>query len=172
MNNTRKSNNKKQNAIFILCCVFAVVLVIMVVALLVPKTAPKGEFVPPPFESAAVQGTPTVGERLAYQEVYRDGMAYRLSVCCVPTVSGKELTVFFTSAEGNEKYLKLRVMDEQGNILGETGLLKAGEYVKTVTLSETLSAGTRLKLKVMGYEPADYTSAGSIAVNVTIGGAS
>lgn len=170
MSNTKKAIRKKQNTISILIGVFAVVLVMMIVALCIPKTAPKGEFTPPAFETAAVKGTPTVEEKLAYQEVYTDGMAYRLSVCCMPKISGKDLTVYFTSAEGNEKYLKLRVMDEKGNILGETGLLKPGEYVKTVTLSKELFPGTKIKLKVMGYEPEDYSSAGSVAVNLTIGG--
>lgn len=170
MSNRKKPIKKKQNTVPILCGVFAVVLVTMIVALCIPKTAPKGEFTPPAFEAAAMKGTPTVDAKLAYQEVYTDGMAYRLSVCCVPTISGKDLTVYFTSAEGNEKYLKLRVLDEKGNILGETGLLKAGEYVETITLSKALSAGTKIKLKVMGYEPENYSSAGSMAVNVTIGG--
>lgn len=170
MNNTKKAIRKKQNTISILVGVFAVVLVVMIVALCMPKNAPKGEFTPPAFETAAVKGKPAVEESLAYQEVYTDGMAYRLFVCCVPKISGKDLTVYFTSDEGNEKYLKLRVMDEKGNILGETGLLRAGEYVETVTLSKELSAGTKIKLKVMGYEPEDYSSAGSVAVNLTIGG--
>lgn len=171
MSNKKKPIKKQQNTVPILCGVFALLFVGMVVALCIPKTAPKGEFTPPAFETAAVKGTPTaVDEKLAYQEVYTDGMAYRLSVCCVPTINGKDLTVYFTSAESNEKYLKLRVLDEKGNILGETGLLKAGEYVETVTLSKELSAGTKIKLKVMGYEPEDYSSAGSMAVNVTIGG--
>lgn len=172
MSNKKKPIKKKQNIVLILCGVFAVVLVVMIVALCIPKTATKGEFIPPAFETAALKGTPTVDEKLAYQEVYTDGMTYRFSVCCVPTISGKDLTVCFTSAESNEKYLKLRVLDEKGNILGETGLLKAGEYAENVTLSKELSTGTKIKLKVMGYEPEDYSSAGSVAVNVTIGGAS
>lgn len=168
MKNTKKKQQDK--TLPILIGVFAVVLVTMTAALCIPKTAPKGEFTPPAFEAAAVKGTPTVDEKLVYQEVYTDGMAYRLSVCCVPTISGKDLTVYFTSAESNEKYLKLRVLDEEGSILGETGLLNAGEYVETIMLSKELSAGTKIKLKVMGYEPEDYSSAGSMAVNVTIGG--
>lgn len=106
-----------------------------------------------------------------YTELYQDGMAYRVSVCGVPQINGNELTVYFTNTEGNEQYLKLRVLDEKGNTLGETGLLKSGEYVKTVTLSKELPVGTKIKLKVMSYEPEDYTSAGSVAMNVTVGGA-
>ena len=107
---------------------------------------------------------------MGYTELYKEGMAYRVSVCGVPTVDGQDLTVYFTNTEGNETYLKLRVLDTGGNNLGETGLLKPGEYVKTVTLDKTLAAGENLKLKIMGYEPETYESAGSVSLNVTVGG--
>ena len=170
MKNTKKKQ-QQDKTLPILIGVFAVVLVVMIVALCIPKTAPKGEFTPPAFEAAAVQGKPEVDSSFGYTELYQDGMAYRVSVCGVPQINGNELTVYFTNTEGNEQYLKLRVLDEKGNTLGETGLLKSGEYVKTVTLSKELSVGTKIKLKVMSYEPEDYTSAGSVAMNVTVGGA-
>ena len=90
----------------------------------------------------------------------------------MPTVDGQNLTVYFTNTEGNEKNLKLRVLDTEGNILGETGLIKPGEYVKNVTLTKTLAAGEKIKLKIMGYEPETYESAGSVSLNVTVGGIS
>ena len=163
-----KTNSKKNkdHTLPILFGVFAVLLIAMITALCIPKTP---EFVPPAFE-AAVQGTPEVEESMGYTELYKEGMAYRVSVCGVPTVDGQDLTVYFTNTEGNETYLKLRVLDTGGNNLGETGLLKPGEYVKTVTLDKTLAAGENLKLKIMGYEPETYESAGSVSLNVTVGG--
>ena len=154
-----KANSKKNKdyTLPILFGVFAVLLIVMITALCIPKTP---EFVPPAFEAAAVQGTPEVEESMGYTELYKEGMAYRVSVCGVPTVDGQDLTVYFTNTEGNEKYLKLRVLD--------TG----GEYVKTVTLTKTLAAGENIKLKIMGYEPETYESAGSVSLNVTVGGIS
>ena len=163
-----KANSKKNKeyTLPILFGVFAVLLIVMITALCIPKTP---EFVPPAFE-AAVQGTPEVEESMGYTELYKEGMAYRVSVCGVPTVDGQDLTVYFTNTEGNETYLKLRVLDTGGNNLGETGLLKPGEYVKTVTLDKTLALGENIKLKIMGYEPETYESAGSVSLNVTVGG--
>lgn len=165
--NKYKKAEKTDKTIRVLGGVLTVLMIVMIAALCFPESIPKGEFTPPAFEDSALQGIPEVDECLAYQEVYRDGMAYRLYVCCVPAISGNELTVYFTSADTNEKYLKLRVLDEKGNMLGESGLLKAGEYVRTVTLSKELSTDTKIELKVMGYEPEDYSSAGSISINVT-----
>ena len=78
-------------------------------------------------------------------------------------------TVYFTNAEGNNVYLKLRVLDENDNSLGETGLLKPGEYVKDVELIRALSAGTGIRLKIMRYAPDTYLSEGSVVRNTTIG---
>lgn len=172
MSKAKQIKKKKDYTVPILGGVFAAVLILMVVVLCIPKEAEKGEFVPPAFDSAAVAGTPEVDETLGYTELYQDGMAYRVSVCGVVTMDGKDAVVYFTNAESNEKYLKLRVLDAEGNILGESGLLKPGEYVKSVELTEKLAAGTKIKLKIMGYEPEDYSSAGSVSLNVTVGGAS
>lgn len=172
MSKAKPIKKKKDYTVPILGGVFAAVLILMVVVLCIPKEAEKGEFVPPAFDSAAVKGTPEVDETLGYTELYQDGMAYRVSVCGVVTMDGKDAVVYFTNAESNEKYLKLRVLDTEGNILGESGLLKPGEYVKSVELTEKLAAGTKIKLKIMGYEPEDYSSAGSVSLNVTVGGAS
>lgn len=167
MNKVNNPKNNKKYTLPILCGVFALLFVGMVVALCMPKTA---KFTPPDFDSASVQGVPTVEESMGYTELYQDGMAYRVSVCGVPVADGKELTVYFTNTESNETNLKLRVLDEKGNILGETGLVKPGEYVKTVKLNKELTAGTNIKLKIMGYEPETYESAGSVSLNVTVGG--
>lgn len=166
MNKAKKQTKKKDQTLQTLGGVFAVMMVLMLAVLCIPKKQSVGEFVPPAFESTAAVGVPEVDEALGYSELYKDGMAYRVSVCGVPKIEGKTLTAYFTNTEGNEKYLKLRVLDEDGNILGETGLLKPGEYVKSVELTEELAAGTKITLKVMGYEPETYESAGSVSLNV------
>jgi len=167
-----KSNKKGISAIPVLAVAAAVCVVVMIVALCIPKEAEKGEFVPPAFDSAAVVGTPEVPENLGYSAPYQEGMAYRFSVCGNVTMDGTTATVYMTNPAENEVYLKLRVLDENGNILGETGLLKPGEYVKTVELTKQLAVGTSIKLKIMSYEPETYYSAGSAVLNTAIGGAS
>ena len=84
-------------------------------------------------------------------------------------MDGNKATVYYTNAEGNNVYLKLRVLDENDNILGETGLLKPGEYVRDVELIQALSADTGIRLKIMSYAPDTYLSEGSVVLNTTIG---
>lgn len=172
MSHKNKSKPQKQNlkSIYILGVFTAVMLIVMIVVLCIPKEPTVGEFIPPAFDSAAVQGTPEVPEGLGYSSPYQDGMAYRFSVCGKVKLDGKTATVYLTNDAENEVYLKLRVLDAEGNILGETGLIKPGEYVKDVELNEALAVGTSIKLKIMSYEPETYMSMGSAALNTTIGG--
>ena len=163
---TSKLNDKP---LYILSVSAVTAFLVMLIVLSVTKNPPRGEFVPPAFESSAQLGVPEVPEELSYTSPYREGMAYRFSVCANVTMDGRVATVYFTSAEENTVYLKLRVLDTDGEILGETGLLKPGEYVRVVELCEALDAGTQVQLKIMSYEPDTYLSAGSVVLKTEIG---
>lgn len=164
-----KKNPKTNKTVPVLCGVFAVVLIVMSAALYFGGKQDTAEFTPPPFEPAAVSGVPEVPESLGYISPYQEGMGYRFSVCGNVVMEGNAAAVYLTNPAENEVWLKLRVLDENGNILGETGLIRPGEYVKDVALTENLTAGTKIKLKIMGYEPETYFSAGSATLNTAIG---
>lgn len=162
-----KKEHTKQNMLL-----WASVLCVLSFAGMVLALAAGGKqqkFTPPPFESAAVAGTPEVPESLGYSSPYQEGMGYRFSVCGNVTMDGSSAVVYFTNPTENQVWIKLRVLDKDGNLLGETGLLKPGEYVETVELAENLPVGTPVKLKIMGYEPETYYSAGSVILNTTVG---
>ncbi len=169
--NVNLSKKKRKQILVLLCAASAVAIVVMIAALVAPKVG-KGSFSPPAFDDSAVSGTPEVPDGLGYNELYQDGMAYRFSICGRLTFDGTDATVFLTNPSTNDAWLKLRVLDSEGNVLGETGLVKPGEYVKTVELSKALPAGTPVILRIMGYEPDTYLSVGSVNLNTTVGGTS
>lgn len=166
----KKTNEKGLNLIYVLGAATAVMLIVMIVALCIPREQTVGEFVPPAFDSAAVVGTPEVPEDLGYSSPYQEGMAYRFSICGNVKTDGDKAVVYLTNDAANEVYLKLRVLNAEGNILGETGLLRPGEYVKDVQLNVAISAGTSIKLKIMSYDPETYMSMGSAVMNTVVGG--
>jgi hypothetical protein len=149
----------------------AISLVVMVLALQVsPKKTSPG-FIPPPFEENAVTGIPDVPQDLGWSQL--DAKVYQASICGVLRLDGQTTDVWFTNPQSNTVWLKLRVLDEQDHILGETGILKPGEYVRSVHFDRIPEHGQRIRLKLMGYEPDTYHSAGSVTMNTTIeGGAS
>lgn len=162
-----KKKVKSVAAVYILLIIAVLSVITMIIALSLSGKDEKGEFIPPEFDAAVIKGIPDVPENLGYSSPYQDGMAYRFSVCG-KVFAGDAATVYFTSDEENDVYLKLRILDESGNILGETGLIRGGEYIKEVTLSRKLVAYEKIKLKVMGYEKDTYYSVGSVVLSTVV----
>ena len=142
----------------------AVSVVVMIFAL---TTENNNEFTPPAFDSTAVQGTPEVSESLGWLPVEAAGI-FTASLCGKITAIGNTAEVYFTSTQTNTVWIKLRVLDNHGDTVGETGLIRPGEYVKSVTLTSVPADGSDIKLKIMAYEPETYFSAGSASLNTTI----
>lgn len=165
MKNKEKKFGGRTLTIVLAVC-FAVALGAALFALLRP-TEKTVEFTPPPFDTAAERGTPTVPEELGFISPFREGMSYRFSVCGKVKVSGDTADIYLTNPAENEVYIKLRILDENGNTLGETGLVKPGEYVRGITFSTVPATGATIRLKIMGYEPQTYESAGAVNISTT-----
>ena len=101
-------------------------------------------------------------------EIYQDGMEFRAYICGNVIVKGDAADVYFTNSEKFDVWLKLRVLTADGILLGETGLIRPGEYVKSVSLTSEVEDGTAIKLKIMAYEPDTYYSAGSVTLNTIL----
>ena len=160
---------QKNNYILPLAAVLCVLsLAVMVFALTRQEEIPTemGEFTPPPFESTAAHGSPTVPDGLGWQEL--DAKVYKVGICGKFIPDGNTADVWLTNPVSNTVWLKVRVLDENGNILGETGIIKPGEYVQSVTLNTVPKVGTPIVLKIMAYQPDTYYSEGAVSLNTTI----
>ena len=129
----------------------------------------QAEFVPPPFDPGAVVGVPEIEDpnSIGYTEL--DATGYKVAVCGKVTLNGNSADIYLTNPEANEVWFKLRVLDEKGNILGETGLIRPGEYVKTIVFDKKVpKVGDKITMKVMGYKPDTYYSAGAVNLNTMV----
>ena len=161
----RRKKNTLLWSTFLLCLLsFAA----MVLILMTGTKPARGEFIPPPFEESAVVGSPVVPEELGYSEL--DAEAFKASLCGVLLPEGDSVGVWLTNPEENTVWLKLRILDEKGDLLGETGLLRPGEYVQSVELSPVPDMGTEVTLKLMAYQPETYYSEGAVTLSTTIRG--
>lgn len=138
-------------------------LVGMVLAL---RASQKPAYTPPPFDAAAQEGTPDVPPELGWQEL--DAKAYKFSLCSVFAPADGKADIWLTNPQENAVWLKLRVLDADGNRLGETGLIKPGEYVASVALEKECAAGDTVTLKLMAYEPETYYSAGAVSLEAVV----
>ena len=158
----RKHPNNLLMVAAVLC---TIMLLVMVISLQYGGKQTQGAFTPPPFAENAVQGTPNVPNSLGWGEL--DAQVYKVSLCGV--FQPKEVVdIWLTNPASNTVWMKLRVLDMEGNILGETGLIRAGEYLQSICLDSVPPSGTAIQLKIMAYEPNTYHSAGAVSLNTTV----
>lgn len=162
----KRSSNQQSSVALIAVAGLCILSLLVMTAVLLFKNPVQSAFTPPPFEPAAQQGAPDVPAGLVWGEL--DAGAFKASVCASLPVQENSAQVWFTSPAENTVWLKLRLLDAQGNILGETGLLHPGEYVRDVTLKTTLSPDMTVAMRLMAYEPQTYRSAGAVTVNAKI----
>ena len=167
MRESKGVNNLNKQKIVLTCmaalCIIS--LIAMAAALATPRTA-VGEFVPPPFADSAVQGVPTVPDGLGWQVL--DAKAYQVGICGKIVPNGTHADVWFYNPADNSVWLKLRITDKEGNVLGETGIIRQGEYLQSVKFTDLPSAGTAITLKIMAYQPDTYHSEGVVSLNTVI----
>lgn len=124
-------------------------------------------FQPPAFDPAAQVGTPTVAQEYQWTPVeVTDG--YTISLCAQPRVEGDEAVVFFTSPQDNQVWVKLRLLTQEGKLLGESGVVRSGAYVERVALAQPVTQDTPVVMQVVGYTPETWHSAGKVQLNATL----
>ena len=65
-------------------------------------------------------------------------------------------------------WFKVAVLDRDGERIGESGILKQGQYTEYIELERVVEEETEVSLKVIAYEPGEYTSRGSITLETVL----
>ena len=156
-------------------CILAVLIVAAVIAAVCINAGREperivGEFTPPSFAQNAVAGAPDPGvvNNLPYGTL---ALSEEISVSMVSTLTvgeNGEVEVWFTAPDSNQGWVLLRLMDEQGNLLGESGLLKPGQYVQVLTLNSVPRKSGMILARILTYEPGTYYSMGSASAQVML----
>ena len=122
------------------------------------------KFTPPEFDLGAIHGTPDENVS-GWCDATLEGMTYSVFMCREIIIDGGKAIVYFTNPAENTVWLKIRLIDENGAVIGESGIIKPSEYVEYVYISDTPRNGSTITVKVMGYEPHTYHSAGAVSFN-------
>ena len=149
-----------------LACIVAIIA--MIVALCIPKKAEQKPFTPPPFDSNAVMGEPSVPEGLGYNILHREGMSFKVGACGKIVVVENTAEIYLTNVAENNVWLKVRFYNAKEEIVGESGLIKPGEYLQSVALESVPNGSEQYTVKIMSYEPDTYKSLGAITLNPKI----
>ena len=161
-----KNKNNKYIALAATLC--AVCITIMIITLSLPKKAPQGNFIPPPFDGSAVKGEPSIPDGLGYAEPYREGMGFCAGLCGNIIIKDNTADIYFTNKAENEVWLMLRITDENGALLAETGIVRPGEFIQSIQFKESPKNGQKVICKIMAYEPETYYSKGYFTLKTTV----
>ena len=124
------------------------------------------DFTAPPFEENIELGVPYVEEVLNYSDITIEGN-YSFSIAGTPLLEENELSVYFTNPKENEVWLLLRVYNALGEQIGATGIVRPGEFVKSVTLDSSVTDES-IRVKVLSYEPDTYYSLGTASATLPV----
>ena len=158
--------NKKIILVLVILSIFSTVFMILAIGY---KKDDEIIFVPPSFEKTVQLGKPSVEEQYGWTEINQEGIGFITYLCGNLFVYDTNKTdIYLTNLESNEVWIKLRVYNEDNEIIAETGLIKPGEYVKSIQFNKKVIENEKVKMKIMAYEPNTYYSEGSIVLNTYI----
>ena len=123
------------------------------------------EFIPPQFDNGAAEGMPSVPDGMGYLEVYKEGMSFNSFICGEVNIIDGKADIYFTNPQKNTLWMKLRIFDEEGNVIAETGLIKPNEYLKTVNFDKVPTNNSKITMKIMTYEQDTYYSGGAVSLS-------
>ena len=172
----RKNTTKRINAslnlnllikILIPVCIVSVLGLVYAVTEYSRARAQTVQFVPPVFDCNTIDGIPAAPESLNYTPLkVEDG--YMFSSCGILNAHGETVDIYFTSPEDNRVWMLLKLYDEKDNLLSSTGLIKPGQYLKSLTLDTIPKNSENVRLKVVAYEPETYHSMGTVTLNMKL----
>ena len=154
--------DKQQKTILI---IFGAILLVALIVMLVVIFGREREihiieFIAPEFDTSAIAGLPeNIDETLGYGEVDVNGN-YKFSMYGMPVIENGELVLYFTSSPENEVLLLAKIYNVRGDEIGKSGLIRPGEYVETIKLTDPTFSDDEVKLKILSYEPDTYYSRG------------
>ena len=155
--------NKKN---IIILSIVLVILILFIIFLMI-TIEKKTNFHAPNFE---LNTTEKIPEIIDYESSIIDvSDGYSFYIEGVPHIEKENLIINFISPKDNNIWIKIRILDEKDNIIGESGLIKPGEYLKQIKLKKKLSKKSNITYMIIGYEKDTYMSAGTIKLNTKVG---
>ncbi|WP_343207843.1 hypothetical protein [Anaerolentibacter hominis] len=95
---------------------------------------------------------------------------FRIILNQVPTIreGEKECSLEYENPEGNAYQARVSLYDEEGNLVGNTGILKPGEQIEKVKLKKKYKAGEWPVTVQIDLFEEDHTNAGKLTVGITL----
>ncbi len=128
----------------------------------------KGEFIPPKMDDNYIIGKPVgVSKECIYQEA-KVNDEYIVYLCASPLFENNKLNLYFTSSKNNKGLIKIKILDLNNKIIGESGLIEPDSYLKDIYISKKLINNERITVRIMHYEKKTYYSLGELKLDLLV----
>lgn len=125
-------------------------------------------FVAPGFDKSAQVGEPTPDLDLGYTAVNVE-QGFEIRLCGRLFVKNNKVEINLTNPASNDVWMMTELQDGNGQVLAQSGIIKPGEYVQSVTLLKKMTAAeTNVKIVVIGYAPDTYASRGTVGMKTVL----
>ena len=123
----------------------------------------------PEYDKGVESGMPSLDKDKFGYSILEVADDYKIQICGLPANDGQNIDLYLTNLKTNNVWFRAEIYDANANLLGSSGVIKQGKYVKTVTLDEPLKEReTPVSVKIIGYEPGSWVSKGSVSLKLTI----
>lgn len=164
MHNTRLFDGRERRLLIILAVILMIAMVFMLVLLFANRDQPI-PFTPPPFEENLTEVIPKdLPEETGYRE-FEIAEGFTVSLCGLIQAKDNRALVHFSSDADNTVWTRIVLLDNQGNLLGESGVLLPGQAVADIVLNAQPSENMDVTVKVLSYEPETYYSHGTAEIS-------
>jgi len=155
---------KKNRGIIILVGILLILISIIISLFVIIDK--KSMFIEPSFD----ENVSVIPENLDYKSsVIEVSEGYNIYINPVPSIEDNKLVINFISIKDNNIWIKIRILNDNEEIVGESGLVKPGEYLKSVILNKKINGNDNIVYEIIGYEIDSYLSAGTIKLNTKVG---
>ncbi len=157
-----KHMDKQQTIITVIVGILLLAVIGATVAVFLSKDDSQiGKFVPPADDPTAIVGFPAETDSSAQYSDVKVNDSFVISLALAPLYKDGGAQVFFASDANNTVNTLVRLYDSDGKMIGESGLVKPGEYVESVAISLVPTKTTSIFAKVLSYEKETYYSMGT-----------
>jgi|LGOV01.1.fsa_nt_gb hypothetical protein len=162
-----KSSKKYYGLNRIVVVVF-IVAVIVVSAFIYNRIESGPNFKIPNFDPQVKSGEPNPPIDLGYVTVpIEEG--FEIKLCGRLFIQDNVIDIYATNLENNDVWIKIELENEEGQLIAESGIIKPGEYLKSLELIKNVSeAESQVKIIVIGYEPETYESRGVVEMKTLL----
>lgn len=159
----------KRKRQFLITGVCIVLIFFAALFLLVQKTRQKEHtFTPPKFEKKAENFSEEEIKEKKYN-VLNAGDGYQVGICGEPEEKDGKVMVCFVNLPENTVWLQLRILNQNGEQIAKSGIIKPGQWLKEIKLEHPLNQEKMsITMEVRGYEPDTYYSAGKLSLKTIL----